>query len=158
MTTAPPTPPKPHFRWLQFSLRTLMVLMLVLGAGFGWLAYKVNQAREQREAGEAITKLGGRVNYEPASGGLSRTVVVWLGRLWGEALGGDVVSVDLADTQVTDVGLAYLRGLRQLRWLSLKHTSIADGGLRHLQGLMRLDHLDLRNTHVTDVGLEHLRG
>ena len=32
-------------RWLQFSLRTLLVLMLVFGAGFGWLAHEIQHAR-----------------------------------------------------------------------------------------------------------------
>ena len=51
--TAEP-PVKAKRRWLQFSLRTLMVLMLVLGCGFGWFARKLQQARMQREAVAAI--------------------------------------------------------------------------------------------------------
>ena len=43
MTTAPTTTPKPRRRWLQFSLRTVMVLVLVLGAGFGWLSHQVDR-------------------------------------------------------------------------------------------------------------------
>jgi|PlaIllAssembly_1097288.scaffolds.fasta_scaffold1266381_2 hypothetical protein len=38
---SPPTP-KPRRRWLQFSLRALLVL--ALGAGLGWLAHDVHQA------------------------------------------------------------------------------------------------------------------
>ena len=38
MTTAPTTTPKPKRRWLQFSLRTLMVVMVVFGTGLGWFA------------------------------------------------------------------------------------------------------------------------
>ena len=33
---------KPRRRWPQFSLRTLMVLMLVFGCGFGWLVSKID--------------------------------------------------------------------------------------------------------------------
>jgi hypothetical protein len=47
MTTAP-TPPKPRHRWLQFSLRTMMVVVLVFRCGMGWFAYKLKQARRQR--------------------------------------------------------------------------------------------------------------
>ena len=39
MTTAP-TPPKPRHRWLQFSLRTVMVIVLVFGCGMGWFVLK----------------------------------------------------------------------------------------------------------------------
>jgi hypothetical protein len=34
MTTGP-TSPKPRRRWFQYSLRTLLVLMLAFGCGFG---------------------------------------------------------------------------------------------------------------------------
>jgi len=33
--------------------------MLAFGAGFGWFAHKVQQARDQREAAKAIERLGG---------------------------------------------------------------------------------------------------
>jgi lipopolysaccharide export system protein LptC len=52
MTTEHTTTPKPRRRWLQFSLRTLLVLMLAFGCGLGWLGMKVKQAGEQREAVE----------------------------------------------------------------------------------------------------------
>ena len=45
MTTEPTTTPKPKRRWFQFSLRTLLVLMLVFGCGFGRLGMKVKQTR-----------------------------------------------------------------------------------------------------------------
>jgi cytoskeletal protein RodZ len=56
--------PKPRRHWLQFSLRTLLVLMLVLGAGFASLAHEVQQARAQREAVKAIEQLGGSVRWK----------------------------------------------------------------------------------------------
>ncbi len=61
MTTTPPTTPKPRRRRLQFSLRTLLVLMLVFGVAFGWLGFRLKQVTEQQEAVEAIQKLGGFV-------------------------------------------------------------------------------------------------
>ena len=79
MSTTAPTTPKPRRRWLQFSLRTLMVLMLVLGCGLSWLAREVQQARAQREAAKAIGKLGGRVSCLPPTGGMVRTAVAWVG-------------------------------------------------------------------------------
>ncbi len=48
MTTAPTTTRKPRRRWLQFSLRTLLVLMLVTSVPLGRLTYKLKQTREQR--------------------------------------------------------------------------------------------------------------
>ena len=47
-------------KFLRFSMRGLIVLVLVVGTGVGWL---VRSARIQREAVAAITKAGGSVQY-----------------------------------------------------------------------------------------------
>ena len=90
MTDTPPTTPKPRRSWLQFSLRTLMVLMLVVGPGFGWFAREVQRARARREAAKTIEKLGGRVTWQPPSGGIVQTAVTWVEKLFGEDFSGDV--------------------------------------------------------------------
>ncbi len=51
----------PWQRFLRFSVRGLIVLVLVIGAWLGWL---VRSARIQREAVAAIKQDGGRVSYE----------------------------------------------------------------------------------------------
>jgi hypothetical protein len=48
-------------RGLRLSVRTLMVLVLVLGGGFGWI---VHRAKLQRDAVVAIEQAGGHVYYE----------------------------------------------------------------------------------------------
>jgi hypothetical protein len=158
-TTSAPTTPKPRRRWLQYSLRTLMVLMLVFGCGLGWLVSKIKLVREQTEAVKAIGELGGRVEYEPASGGMARTAVTWVGKLLREDWSMDVRAVFyFGSTQVTDAGLSHLRGLTQLQELHLGSTRVTDVGLEHVQGLTQLKKLSLNSTPVTDAGLEHLRG
>jgi len=53
MTTAPTTTPKPRRRWLQFSLRTLMMLVLMFGVGFGWLGMMLTRLlQHQHQADE----------------------------------------------------------------------------------------------------------
>ena len=94
-----------------------MVLVLVLGAGLGWLAREVQRARAQRKAVAAIEQLGGSVEYKPASGGMIRTAVAWVGKLISEDLSGDVATVSLHGTSVSDAGLEHLRQLTQLREL-----------------------------------------
>lgn len=49
VNTVPTATPKPRRRWLQFSLRTLLVLMLVFGCGFGWLAADESAAQRAVE-------------------------------------------------------------------------------------------------------------
>jgi hypothetical protein len=64
----------------------------------------------------------------------------------------------LDNTQVSDMGLARLKGSAGLETLSLGGTGITDLGLEHLKGLIRLERLYLFKTAVTDAGLEHLKG
>jgi hypothetical protein len=58
VSTTSPTTPKPRRRWLQFSLRTLMVLVMVASVRLMWLGMKVREARKEREAAKAIEQLG----------------------------------------------------------------------------------------------------
>ncbi len=52
---------KPRRLWLQFNVRRLIVLVVVIGAGLGWI---VRQARVQRYAVAAIERAGGVVAYD----------------------------------------------------------------------------------------------
>jgi hypothetical protein len=51
---------KPKRRFLQFSLRTLLVVMLIVCVTLGW---KVNKAKRQREAVAWVQESGGSVSY-----------------------------------------------------------------------------------------------
>jgi len=57
-------PPKPKRHWNQFSLRTLLVFVLVLSVPLGWFAMTMQRARRQREAVEGIRELYGDVSYD----------------------------------------------------------------------------------------------
>ena len=48
-------------RRLRFSLRAMILVILVIGI---WLGWQVNRAREQREAVAAVRRYGGEVHYE----------------------------------------------------------------------------------------------
>ena len=48
----------------QFSIRSLLLLTVVVAIPCSWLAVEREQARKQREAVEAIEKLGGWVAYD----------------------------------------------------------------------------------------------
>ncbi len=52
---------RPWRRFLRFSVRVLIVVVLVMGAGLGWL---VRSARIQRDAVAAIKDAGGSVVYD----------------------------------------------------------------------------------------------
>ncbi|MBC8875649.1 MAG: hypothetical protein H8E44_39995 [Planctomycetes bacterium] len=66
----------------------------------------------------------------------------------------------LADAQITDRGLSYIKEMSRLKELSLwRCQQISDAGLEHLKVLNGLRSLDLRRCpQLTDRGLEHIKG
>jgi hypothetical protein len=60
-----------------------------------------------------------------------------------------------ANELVSDADLVQLRGLKSLGGLYLDSTQITDAGLAHLKGLS-LKHITLQSTKVTDVGVKSL--
>jgi hypothetical protein len=162
-------------RRFQFTIRSLLVLVVVVAMPCSWLGVEMKKAKTQEKYAESIMEVGAGI-------GLANTSVpVWLRRVFGEyffvrvdsvqfAIGGKVHSGDLSRVQglntlediwlsyttVTDGELAELQELPCLRTLSLGYTGITDAGLRNLEGLGGVRELDLRDTKITDAGLEHL--
>ena len=134
----------------------MLLLLMMLGVGLGWLAHEVELARAERAAAKAVQQRGGQVLYAPASGGIKRTTLTWVGKLFGENLPANVTVVAFFGS-VTDAELEHLRELTELRLLFLERTRVTDAGLEHLQGLTQLQFLSLNGTQVTDAGLEHVR-
>ncbi len=66
--------------------------------------------------------------------------------------------LNLANTKITDGGLAQVAGLVKLTRLHLERTAVTDAGLAHLAKLEHLEYLNLYGTKVTDAGLEQLKG
>lgn len=164
---------------MRLSVRSLLVLVLVLG---GWLGLMVHHARVQREAVAAIERAGGTVRYDwqwkndrPVPNGRPWWPTGLVDLLGVDYFGtvtyvnlyddgsddqlvqvgrlGRLESLNLGMSQVTDAGLVHLEGLTHLRVLSLIGTEIGDAGLEHLKGLTRLNVLHIENTRVTDAGL-----
>ncbi len=153
--------PKAHrLRRFQYSLRTLLLVMLLVSIGMSWFAIKMQKARKQKAAVEAIKKLGGEVTYDwtfdKSQSGPPGPA--WMRGLLGADFFGRVVIVSLDFTQVTDIGLEPLEELGQLKGLFLSGTHVTDAGLKHISKLNQLQTLSLIGTQVTDGGLEQLKG
>ncbi len=136
-------PAKAERRWFQFRLRTLLIAVLLLGLPLSWVAVRMERARRQREAVEAIAKLGGGVRYDYHDGVCHPAehppVPSWLLKLRGDDFFSCVVGVGFfpAD-RVGDDDLAVLGTLPRLNFVELVHVPITDNGLRHLDGLHSL--------------------
>ena len=189
----------------QFSLLTLLLLPVVVAISCGWLATEMKQARKQRERWKRLRRLVGRflmiissifptIPYQVSQQVPHRQGHPRIGTLLGDDLFVDVTYVGfllntkggqyqyianpnvsdaelqyvkgltklqwlyLGGTNVTDAGLEQLKGLAQLRRLNLDGPKISDAGLKYLKGLSRLQSLGLNSTKVSDAGLQHLKG
>jgi Leucine Rich Repeat (LRR) protein len=181
-------PPKRKRRWFQFSLRMLLIFTAIIALCCGWLVRRVEQKRRERDAAEAIVKLGGVAYYdcEWRTQGLlfhaQPRGPAWMRKLLGENFFSDVelVSLDknpdakaalgylgelthlkfltLSRINLTDDDLANLGELRDLQSLALSETKVTDIGLENLRGFTQLGSLELSRTQITDVGLKHLKG
>jgi len=131
------TNPKRRFR---FSLRTLLVVVVLLSVGLGWFAFKMRQAERQRKAVEAIIEAGGWVTYDcdlyEDLGYMQRPVSpapAWLTRLVGDDFFLDVGDVYLSGTKCADEDMEYLKRLTNLNRLNISGTQVTDAGLKHLR-------------------------
>lgn len=153
--TAPLTKLKPKWSWLQFSLRTMLVLVGALCVALNvWIV----PSERQRRAVAAIEALHGRVSYVAAQPTRESFQETFLRRWLPQTYFHDVIYVVLENAHVTDAELAHVQGLTGLQRLYLTNTHISDNGLTHLQGLTRLQRLYLIDAQITDAGLTHLRG
>ena len=172
----------PLWRNLRLSVRVLLIVVLIMGGGLGWV---VRCARVQRESVAAIKNVRGSVGYEWDRKDLwpefkwsppwPRWLVNFVGvDYFGHAVlvlvpegGSDAEMSQVANlsrlerlgihrSRVTDAGLKHLTRLSRLERLSLNGTKVTDAGVGYIKGLTGLTHLDLGNTGITDAALAQL--
>jgi len=146
-------------RWLQFSLRTFLLLVLVTSVWMGWY---IRSVRRQQDSVRAITAVGGAVIYEhqfdvdglhyqiqsrlPAS--LSRKLDNYLYDVEG-------VKLFAIKTDPNDA-LQHLEGVPKVEQLVFAETGVTDDGLRYVAQLQKLELLHLAiESAVSDAGIEH---
>jgi internalin A len=136
-------------RRLTLSVRALMVLVLILGGGIGWVVNRANARRRPvaviREKAGAIGAAYLTFDYQYANGQFDRTatsrVPSWLRKALGDEFFHDVVSLNvdfskLAERDADDV-MAAIRQLPRLRraFLDNPPEGASIRGLDHLEGL-----------------------
>jgi hypothetical protein len=152
--TAPhPTVKKSWRRWLQFRLRTLLILTALFAL---WLGLKADRVNRQRRAVEALGKMGVQIRYdyevEPNPRGfgfqynpdLQPPGPEWLRELLGEHYFITPVWLSINDQDAIDRGcLTYLDRLPDLEQVSLgpmvnREMNLRDSDLAHLKHLTRV--------------------
>jgi hypothetical protein len=169
-------------RRLQFSLRSLVIVMVICGLLLGRYGIRRYEVAREEAAWSELQAYGadgqfqeGRVVGVSFSGkGPPPEALALLDRLprlerlvFIDSNLDDAGLERIAELQgleqllllgadITDDGLAPLAQLNELRILRLDNTQIGDDGLESLGRLHRLERLDLAGTRVTDAGLKHL--
>lgn len=155
-------------RWRSVSLRGLIVLVLLVGSGSGWV---VQRARVQREAVAAIEAVGGQVFYswdydfESDHPAPDMSVLGWRQRL-SEWIGPDFVGypaaihlTGLKDSEQADALMVHVGRLRGLRSLSLNGTGVTDRGFRELVRLVEVRRLSVGfNPGITSRSMRVVEG
>jgi len=149
--------PRPRRRWLQFSLRSILVLTGVLAVLIAWLGPKFYFAYEQRQAVAAILASGGQVAYDyQAAGEQEPPGPKWLRRLIGDDFFQRIDVVSFRGQNISDANLKSLSGMTDLHRLSIYSPIVTDAGLEHLKGVTGLRELYI-TANVTDAGMVKLK-
>eukprot|EP00533_Pseudo-nitzschia_delicatissima_P003298 CAMPEP_0116094606 /NCGR_PEP_ID=MMETSP0327-20121206/9223_1 /TAXON_ID=44447 /ORGANISM="Pseudo-nitzschia delicatissima, Strain B596" /LENGTH=869 /DNA_ID=CAMNT_0003586225 /DNA_START=108 /DNA_END=2717 /DNA_ORIENTATION=- len=69
----------------------------------------------------------------------------------------NLVSLDLADTDLSDLGMKKISKFKKLKRLSLFYCNLSNSSLKHLSSLSDLEVLNLDSRDIGDTGLFHLR-
>lgn len=147
----PPQAARP-FRWrswLQFRLRTLMALMLLVSIVGAWAVEQRAFYVRQRAALE-------RMAYaQPELVPVRSSLLSWF---IPRHLHVDVVGLQMWDaSRFEESALAELRHFPKLRRLVLDGTPISNAGLANLPPLKELQYLSLKRTKITGASLPHLK-
>jgi hypothetical protein len=170
-------------RWrLQFTLRSLLTLVVGGAIPCSWLATELQTAARQKEAVEAIRASAGSVTYERESVGdetilghearapqwlrsilgddfftnVDRVAVVTVGGLRQAKCLPQLRFLHVSGRDITDDALVELEDLKQIEVLSVDRATGDEAGFKHLKGLTRLRELCVCGGNIHDADLQHL--
>ena len=162
-------PTKSRRRWFRFSLRSMLLLVVVIAIPLAW---KVNRARNQRAVVAELRKLNAQIDYYhgyehyyemEATKGVQRFVPPpggkWLHDLLGREYFVEVIQVTVDGPQVTDDTLALIAKLPEIKYVNLNSApGITDDGLVHFANIHNLEGVTLISDRISSAGLMHLTG
>jgi hypothetical protein len=153
----PEPPSTPRRRWLRFSLRSLLLIVVLIAIPLGW---KMNRVHNQRVVVAEIEKIKGQVAYDSVVELVGHRQLLkgpeWLRRLLGDDFFSDVEFVQIGGPQVTERTISQVATLPYLKWLHVRSNGISDDGLKYLAGKNTLEELHLNSSSVTDKGVAQL--
>jgi hypothetical protein len=163
--TDPPSPPTKlnKRRWLQFSLRSMLILTALISA---WLAFYYIPSKRADRAAKALQEKGISVCYDyqhvPGTSPFSYSSRVpqpgpaLLRKLFGDGLFQHAESINRDHAVLQADDLSPLELLPTVRHISFYACQIGDEHLKHLAGMRLLELLNLSEGQITDQGLSNL--
>jgi len=149
-------------RWLQFSLRGLIVLMALVAVGMAWVSYWQHRIHRQRVAIAQVRQLQNRIEkdlgseiYRPIELEFNKTP--WWLRLGGEPTIPVTTGVNLGvyrGTRILDSDLQMLVAFPYLMKVNVENSGVGGEGLSWVRPLQRMEMLNLSRTKVTDEDLQ----
>jgi Leucine-rich repeat (LRR) protein len=164
------------FGWrFQFTLRSLLLFVVVVAIPCDWFAVELRQARKEQTAVRKLEALNCIIDYlpppdtpeHPALAREPRAPPSLLRRFLGDCFFEDAGRADCETPRLPDASLENLREMTQLRelwlgcwspWPEDEERGATDAGLRSLRWLSHLETLTITaGPQLTDLGLENLR-
>jgi hypothetical protein len=152
------TETKPKRRWFRFSLRTLLIVVTIVGVAAGW---KMNQVRNLRCAVAEAQRLGAKITYAhelDTSPPVEPPGPKWLRQFVGDDFFEEVCQIQIFNDQANDDTLALIAKLPRISSLIVRSNAITDKGLASLAGASGLEALELSSANITASGYANLKG
>ena len=136
------SPPKPRRRWLQFRLRTLLIAVTLVSLPLGYVAWEREQCRQGQQAMEILEQ---RSEYDGATRRLGRLITPsyehskWLKSILGDDEFRRVITVSLEGNSVSDSDLQVLAIFPNLDFVVIESQNVTDEGIAHLRGLKKVE-------------------
>lgn len=149
-------------RWPRFSIRTLLLAVLVFCVLLAWLGRDVARSRFQRSIVTSIEAAGGSVYYdyqlEPGRIDLSKSPrgSAFVRSLLGDDIYATVNVVYFIERTTTDDDIANSRGLSDVFDITVSGPGVTDRFVDDLLSFERLSSLKLIETSITAKGLAKL--
>lgn len=137
-------------RRLQFSIRTLFVVVILCCLPLMWVGTHLERSRREKTAARLLERGGAGVEFRAGGPGYLRAVV-------GDRALEVVGAVSFVGRQVTEEQLAAIRGLRGLRELHLMDCRIDGRILETVKSIRSLESLYLSGSLLGDTDLRELR-
>ncbi len=150
---------KPKRRWLQISLRSCLLILLIASVVFGFIA---NHAHKRKSAIAAIRAHGGTIKFGPET--LPNWYEKFLRQLFGSETYQPVRTINMLtggrnerEKKKLPVDfLARLSALPEIEFLGLENTVISDSDWHNISKFRKLQILYLGHSNLSDDGVKHL--